>query len=92
MKEKDIKKYAKTIKKMLSTTFMPKYSVNKVIDKEKIKDYELIYDKEFYRKLEKENIGKYINNPIFMNLLSSEERIKLIITYKVMLKKMENQI
>lgn len=87
MKEKDIKKYAKTIKKMLSTTFMPKYSVNKVIDKEKIKDYELIYDKEFYRKLEKENIGKYINNPIFMNLLSSEERIKLIRTYKVMLKR-----
>lgn len=87
MKEKDIKKYAKTIKKMLSTTFMPKYSVNKVIDKEKIKDYELIYDKEFYRKLEKENIGKYINNPIFMNLLSSEERIKLIRTYKVILKR-----
>ena len=51
LKEKDIKKYAKTIKKMLSTTFMPKYSVNKVIDEEKIKDYELVYDEEFYRKL-----------------------------------------
>ena len=97
LKEKDIKKDAKTIKKMLSTTFIPKYSVNKVIDEdtdeEKIKDYELIYDKEFYRKLEKENkdgkIDKYINNPIFMNLLSSEERIKLIRTYKVMLKRNE---
>ena len=84
--EKDIKKYAKTMKKMLSTTFVPRYSVN-------TKSYELVYDKEFYKKLEEENkdgkIDKYINNAIFMNLLSSEERIKLIRTYKVMLKRNE---
>lgn len=87
---KAIKKYAKAIKKMLSTTFIPRYSTNVLEDK---LDYELIYDKELCKKLEEENkdgkIDNYIKNPIFMNLLSAEERIKLIRTYKGMLKRNE---